>query len=66
MSPTVPPISTIVTSIPWEIRMMHCLISSVTWGTTLHRPAEVVAATLFCDDRMVDPAGRVVVFFGQG
>ena len=31
----------------------------------LHRPAEIVASTLFRDDRMVDPAGRVVVFFGE-
>ena len=35
-------------------------------GYYLHRPAEVVAATLFRDHRMVDPAGRVVILFGEG
>ena len=35
-------------------------------GHYLHRPAEIVAATFFRDDRMVDSAGRVVVFFGKG
>ena len=34
-------------------------------GHHLDSPAKVIAATFFADDRMVNPAGRVVVFFGQ-
>ena len=34
MSPTVPPISTMTTSLSAETRRMQSLISSVTWGMT--------------------------------
>src|SRR6185436_12286181 len=35
-------------------------------GHYLHRPTEVVAATLFHDHRVIDPACRVIVLFGEG
>ena len=65
MSPTVPPISTIWTSTSWLIRRIDALISSVMCGMTWTVAAEIVAAALARDDRVVDLAGRDVVVPGH-
>ena len=60
MSPTVPPISvmTTSTSLVSAISLTRCLISSVMCGTTWTVAAEVVAAALAPDDRVVDARRR--------
>ena len=60
MSPTVPPISVITksTSLDSAISRIRCLISSVMWGTTWTVRAEVVAAALAADHRVVDRRPR--------
>ena len=62
MSPTVPPISTIATSTRRRSRVADArfdLVGDV--RNDLHRRAEVLAAALLRDDRLVDAAGREVV-----
>ena len=66
MSPTVPPISTMVTSAPLaETLRMAFLISLVTCGNDLDGLAQVVAAPLFQNDLLVDAAGGEVVVARQ-
>ena len=61
MSPTVPPISTITTSTPSASRVHRVLDLVGDVRDDLHRPAEVVAAALLVDHRLVDAAGGEVV-----
>ena len=67
MSPTVPPTSTITTSAPAVARdapdALLDLVGDV--RDDLDRAAQVVAAPLLGDDRLVDAAGRDVAELGQ-
>ena len=65
MSPTVPPISTMATSVV-GCDFAHGVLDLVgDVGDDLDGFAEVVAATLFGDDLLVDAAGGEVVVAGE-
>jgi hypothetical protein len=66
MSPTVPPISHSTKSSPSVSSCANALIASVTWGDHLDGGAEIVAAALAVDDRLVDPARGDVVRLTRG
>ena len=63
MSPTVPPISTMTTSMSSAANLRHAFFDFVRHvGNYLHRLSEVVASTLLGDDSRVDePCSRVGV-----
>ncbi len=61
MSPVVPPISVINTSTSLPASRMRALISLVTCGNHLHGLAQVIAAALLLDHRLVHLTGGEVV-----
>ena len=65
MSPTVPPISVITTSWPGRGAPDGVLDLVGDVGNDLHGGAEILAAALLVDHRLVDPAGGDVVLPGE-